>query len=382
MRANIFIAESCIIYLLQFDSLQTRLETYSVAHVCNEYPLAKYAATSWYIHSQRAEEGGNIIPLSRSFLVSKGYAPVIAFELRSLLAHGGRLLGQGKHHWLDARCRLLPLHVALRFNLPKLAKALIMEGADVTLRRRDGWTPLMEVRTRPHTHSELLQFLLDNGAEVNARNDDGWTALMGPAYSELVQILRILLDYGADIDLRTRKKWYTTLTLAAMIGSSVLVAQLLVNHLLDSGVSISSSEAVEVLQIVSCACNNEILHMLLGRGVDELHDTVGVLKYIKFETALLIALASGKVGVLDLLLAYGADVNARSKIGGTPGVGLKYTLSHGEDNMLEFLLEHGADPRLIRREYLNEDGTRRYEEMVSRFERSLRSRRRDRGATG
>lgn len=317
--------------------------------------------------------------------MSKGYAPVIAFELRSLLAQGGRLLGQGKHHWLDARCRLLPLHVALRFNLPKLAKALIMEGADVTLRRRDGWTPLMEVRTRPHTHSELLQFLLDNGAEVNARNDDGWTAPMGPAYSELVQILRVLLDHGVDIDLRTREKWYTTLTLAAMIGSSVLEEQLLVKHFLDSRVSISSSEAVKVLQIVSCASNNEILHMLLGRGVDvdaELHDTVGVLKYVKFETALLIALASGKYGVVYLLLEYGTDVNARSKIGGTHDVGLEFTLNHGEDYTLKFLLEHGVDPRLIRREYLNEDGTRRYEEMVSRFERSLRSRRRGRGATG
>lgn len=317
--------------------------------------------------------------------MSEGHTPVIAFELRTLLAHGGTLLGQGKHHWLDTRGKLLPLHVALRSNLPKLAKTLIMEGADVNLRRRDGWTPLMEVRTRPHTHSELLQFLLDNGAEVNARNDDGWTALMGPAYSELVQILRVLLDYGADIDLRTLEKWYTTLTLAAMIGSSVLVEQLLVKHLLDSRVSISSSEAVKVLQIVSCASNNEILHMLLGRGVDvdaELHDTVGVLKYVKSETALLIALASGKFGVLDLLLEYGTDINAQSKIGGMPGVGLEYILNHGEDNMLEFLLEHGADPRLIRREYLNEDGTRRYEEMVSRFERSLRSRTRGRGATG
>lgn len=312
--------------------------------------------------------------------MSKGYAPVISFELRTLLAHGGRLLGQGKHHWLDARCKLLPLHVALRFNLPKLAKALIMEGADVNLRRRDGWTPLIEVTSNLHTHFELVRFLLDNGAEVNARNDDGWTALLGSAFSKQVQMVRVLLDYGADIGLRTRKEPYTTLSLAAAIGSSVLVG-----HLLGRAVFISSPETVEVLRVASCTRNYEVLHMHLDQEADvdaELHDTVGVLKYIKFETALLIALASGKVGVLDLLLAYGADVNARSKIGGTPGVGLKYTLNHGEDNMLEFLLEHGADPRLIRRDYLNEDGTRRYEEMVSRFERSLRSRRRDRGATG
>lgn len=362
MRANIFIAESCIIYLLQFDPLQTTLETCSVSHVRNEYPLAKYAATSWYIHSQRAEEGGNIIALCRSLLMSEGYAPVIAIELR---AHSGGLRGRGENSWLDARGRPLPLQIALRFHLPNVTKALIMSGADVNLRRRDGWTPLMEVSNRPDTHLELVQLFLKNGAEVNAQDDNGWTALMGAAYYGKLQMVRVLLDHGADIGLRSGEHRYTALNLAATRHFSELV-----EHLLDRGVPISSSDTVEALQMATCSRNHEILHMVLGRGVDvdaELLETAGFWKYLKFKTALLLALNACKNAVRELLLAHGADVNARSTIGGNYGVGLEHALNHGKDYMLEFLLEHGADPDLVNRENLNEDGTRRYEELLSRI---------------
>lgn len=41
--------------------------------------------------------------------------------------------------------------------------------------------------------------------------------------------------------------------------------------------------------------------------------------------------------------------------------------------MLEFLLEHGADINLVRRENLNQDGTKRYTEMLSRIKSESQS---------
>ena len=289
--------------------------------------------------------------------MSEGYALVIDIE------HDTLPVRRFQHSWLDARGKLLPLHVATSCNLPKLTKALIIEGADVNLKDRHDWTPLLKVSRRPDTQLELVQSFLDNGAEVNARNTMGWTALMGAADLGNVQMVRVLLDYGADIGLRCRTSRHTALTLAATAGFWGVV-----EHVLDSGVCTSSSDTVEVLQIATYSRNHQILHMILARGVDvdgELHDPAGFLYHIRFKTALLMALDSGTKGVADLLLAYGADVNARSKVEGT--VGLEHALNHGKDYMLEYLLEHGADSKLVKRENLNENGTRRYEEMLSRI---------------
>ena len=87
-----------------------------------------------------------------------------------------------------------------------------------------------------------------------------------------------------------------------------------------------------------------------------------------FISQLLHALDRDKNDIADLLLEYDADVNARSTIKGIRGVALEHALRYGEDNTVNNLLDHGADPSLVRPENLGQSGMKRYEEMLLKIQ--------------
>ena len=368
IRSNTFIAESCIIYLLHLEVSQTRTDTDYLKSLSEEYPLIEYANSSWADHAERAGEDGNIVALGKSFLMSKIY------RLPEWLAFRHSRLGccsdaQGKH---------LPLLYASTLNVPKITSALILEGADVNACNKDGWTTLMQITMNRNERIEFIQLLLKHGAEVNAQNRFGVTAVMIAARSGNLQTVRMLLDHGADPHAHDQDTGDTALTLATRGGHTRVV-----KHLLDRGVSISSHSAVEALQTASLYRQHETLQVILARGVDvdaELHHsgTVdGVVGTSVFTTALLQALENddnkNNNDIADLLLEYGADVNARATVKGIRGVALDHALNYGQDFMVEFLLEHGADPSLVKPEHLNEDGMRRFEIMLRKIESQKRS---------
>ena len=231
-RAHTLIAESCIMYFLQFDLLQTNLESYSVSRIIEEYPLANYAARYWYIHAEGAEESESIVPLCKALLMSEGYALSICISL-----------GDRKSHvCIDAQGKCMPVHYASILNLPKVTGSLISGGADVNSRSKNGWTPLMAASTIRHTSIELIYVLLDHGAEVNAQDDRGCTALILASFAGNVQAAGILLDNGADIDAHESCD-QTALTRASLCGNAKVVQKLL-----EEGASISSPGSVSALR--------------------------------------------------------------------------------------------------------------------------------------
>ena len=360
-RAHTLIAESCIMYFLQFDLLQTDLESYSVAQIIEEYPLAKYAARYWYIHAEEAEESKSIVPLCKALLTSEGYALSISMKLRDWKSHS----------CIDAQGKCMPVQYASRLNLPKVTGSLISEGADVNSRSKSGWTPLMATSVMRHTPIELIHVLLDRGAEVNAQEDHGFTALIlasiiGSAGN--VQTVETLLDNGADIDAHG-SGCQTALTRASLCRDAKLVQKLL-----ERGASISSPGSVSALRWVVEGGDYRMSRMLLEGGVSANSHSLpvpgldipvpGSYNPFSFNTHLLHALDRDKNDIADLLLEYGADVNARSTIKGTRGVALEHALNYGEDNMVNYLLEHGADPSLVRPENLGQSGMKHCEEML------------------
>ena len=356
VRSNTFIAESCIIYLLHLDVSNKRTDDGCCDFLSREYPLARYAAYSWVAHAERAEEGGNIVSLSKALLRE-------AYRLPE--CHCITIVG-----CYGTQNEYSPLVHASMFNVPKITSALILEGADVNATDDSRHTPLTIISRYKPERMEVAQLLLRHGANVNAGVEYGVSALKLAAIHGNLQIVRTLLDNGAEIDIRCRVG-KTALIEAAGNGHTEVV-----RLLLDRGASIRHPIGVHALLSASSWGYSEIVRMLLERGVGvdaEMADTLPV----AFTTALLRSLQHGEKDVAELLLKYGANVNAQSTHRGIRCVALQHALNpsklaygrkYDKVFMVDFLLEHGADPSLVTPEHLDEDGMRVYKERVLKNE--------------
>jgi ankyrin repeat protein len=85
---------------------------------------------------------------------------------------------------------------AIDANQTEMTFLLLEEGANPTLKTRNGWTVLM--RSINTKNPQIVQALLDNGAEINARTNGGWTALMQAVDKDSVELVELLLKQGAN----------------------------------------------------------------------------------------------------------------------------------------------------------------------------------------
>ena len=79
-------------------------------------------------------------------------------------------------------------------------RRLVSSGADVNVRNRFGWTPLMIAANEGHT--PIVSYLLSVGADVRAVNDFGASALAYAALRGECRVIQALLDAGAPLDVR------------------------------------------------------------------------------------------------------------------------------------------------------------------------------------
>ena len=122
---------------------------------------------------------------------------------------------------------LRPLHEAARRDSPRVAEALLGIGFHANI----GTTRPLHIAAH-HESTEVAALLIERGAEVDARDDDGWTPLH---YALLVRggivgvekrwsprMANLLLEHGADVNAATEAMGWTPLHLAAHLsGSSV-----------------------------------------------------------------------------------------------------------------------------------------------------------------
>lgn len=163
------------------------------------------------------------------------------------------------------------LAVAARYGHGAVVQLLIQAGADpdASDQRGDYDTPLMVAST--YGQSEAVQALLKGGAQANARTSRvGRTALICAAIEGHATVVRILLEGGAEVDLPDE---FGTVPLEFAAHGGHLKA---VKELVDGGASIDSSGSRNV------------------------------------STALMVASMQGAVQVVELLIAAGANPNART----------------------------------------------------------------------
>ena len=112
-----------------------------------------------------------------------------------------------------------PLHEAARHGSLRVAEALLDAGLDVNA----GVTKPLHVAARNES-PEVAALLIERGAEVNAKDAIGWTPLH---YALLRNIRRpglraanVLLEHGADVNAATAAVGWTPLHLAAHLGGA------------------------------------------------------------------------------------------------------------------------------------------------------------------
>jgi cytohesin len=193
------------------------------------------------------------------------------------------------------------LHVAAYSGNLELVDLLIAKGANRCIANRDGLTPLLLAVNR--WNKDVAVLLIEKGANVNARSKDGISVLLAASY--------VGLDHYKD-------------------GDSRFLAEMLV----AKGAKIDDLYSAAFLRDAKATSD------LIAKGADvnEKGKTTGP-RDITY-TPLLVATLLGYKDVAELLIAHGANVNARFEDGITP---LFVAAIQGRLNVVELLLDKGAD---------------------------------------
>ena len=305
----------------------------------------------------------------------------------------GRLLRAGADPNAANRYGVTPLALAAANGHPGIVAALLEAGASPHAATPYGETPLMTAaRTgRP----EVVRLLIDAGADVDAR--EGWreqTALMWAAAERNAAAAQVLIEAGADVAARSQAGM-TPLLFAARSGDIDTVRTLLAGGAdIDEQArdaiprppaaggedeeSVEAGPAADPLPPrlgstpLATAVRNvhyDLAAWLVAEGADVNQDGPrgtalhGLVRARNCErTAMPCPEQRALLGSLDLarlLLAHGADVNARmtarppakgtydgnsmSLVGATP---LLLAVKASDTELMRLLLDHGADVRL------------------------------------
>lgn len=238
---------------------------------------------------------------------------------------------------------MTPLLYAARDGRKEIAQLLIGAGAKVNLPDANKITPLMMAIT--NNQPDTADLLIQHGAEINARDFWGRTPLWAAVemrdleYSRsgehnvdrerLLQLIRELLDRGANPNARTAEVPPTR------------------RFLMGLG-DLSWVDFTGQTPFLRAALSGDltVMKLLLEKGADPNIPT--------FSGTTALMAASGinwvinqtftedlptQIEAVKLCLDKGADINAANSMGLTPVFG---AANRGADNLLAFLVEHGA----------------------------------------
>ena len=175
--------------------------------------------------------------------------------------------------------------------------------------------------------TERLKGLLEQHPDlVNARNENGDSLLLSAVYMGRKDLFDLLLEKGAGVSLFEA----SAVGLIDRVQEHVEKDPALVNAY--------SHDSWTPLHLASFFGHKEVANLLLARGAD-VNARSRSTRFAKENTPLHAAAANQQVGVAEVLLAHGADVNAKDGSGFTP---LAVAASSKNDLMVVILLEKGA----------------------------------------
>jgi ankyrin repeat protein len=231
-----------------------------------------------------------------------------------------------------------PLMTAARTGNPKAVASLLERQAPVDVRENlKGQTALMWAAAEGH--ADVVKLLVEHGADVNAKSKAGFTPLLLAARDADIDTSRLLIGAGAKVN-QTATDGTSPLTVAVIRGHTRYA-----QYLLDQGAYVDAGPGFTPL------------HWAVGDWSVELAGDNTFVRPEGSEWDTVLGLRGpAKIEMVELLLAYGADVNAQAqsspRYSGGRGRGGKQAganaflmaAQNADVEMMRVLLSYGADP--------------------------------------
>ena len=234
------IAQTCLAYLLQFDTTGT-FDSYEMIESA---PLAKYAARYWIFH---AHNGGieKSEPLWMFRLAVKLFTPESAQFINWVMIYN-----------MD---HIVTLYYASQAGFVKVSGHLLEKGADVNAQGGNYGNALQAASSGGH--EVIVKLLLEEGADVNAQGGHYGNALQAASSGGHEVIVKLLLEKSADINAQGGN-YGNALQAASSCGHEVIV-----KLLLEKGADVNA-QGGNALQAASSYGHEVIVKLLLEKGAD------------------------------------------------------------------------------------------------------------------
>ncbi|KAH6704178.1 hypothetical protein BKA61DRAFT_660800 [Leptodontidium sp. MPI-SDFR-AT-0119] len=275
------IAQSCLTYLLQFQSGVLNSEN------LNTFPLALYAAEHWCRHFRAMKDSDQATKLGMQLFQGDTFMSWI------------RLFNPEKP-WersdvdRDITNVASPLYYASHQGLFKLVILFLEKGADVNAQGGEYGSALQAASAKGY--KTIAALLLENGADVNAQGGHYGNALQAASIKGHEAIAVLLLENGANVN--AQGGYYGNALQAASIGGYKAIAAFLLENKAD--VNSQGGRYGNALQAASVGGYKAIAAFLLENGAD-VNSQGG-----RYGNALQAASVGGHETITALLLEKGA----------------------------------------------------------------------------
>ena len=200
-------------------------------------------------------------------------------------------------------------------------KRHLKRGADVNAKDKYGQTPLLEAAR--NGHKAVAELLIAKGADVNAKDKAGWPPLYWACVNGSKDVVELLIAKGAIVNSKAG--------IPGQTGGGETPLHVAASH--------GHKDVVELL-IAKGADVNAKTRESRTATTDWLFGPANEDDEAAFSTPLQWAARYGHKAVAELLIAKGADVNARNEKGATP---LHTAARYGHKAVAELLIAKGAD---------------------------------------